>query len=794
MTEWVRSTLRDLSLAEKASLLAGRDMWHTVAVDRAGVPSLKVTDGPRGARGADGNHGPTSTSFPAGVAMGATWNPALIEEVGRALAHETRAKGAHVLLGPTVNIPRIPNAGRNFECFSEDPVLAGLLAAAWITGLQSGGVAACIKHFVCNDQETDRHDIDVLVDERALREIYLEPFRLAVEQARPWAAMSAYNTVNGTTASEHPLLDEVLRAEFGFDGLIMSDWYGTYGEGVRSSGLDLEMPGPGRWLAAGAVHDAVESGDLPVELIDRKVERLLTLIERTEAAQRNDLSERADERPEDRELARRVAGESMVLLTNNGILPLDRPVQIAVIGELAADTPHQGGGSSTVNAHRVVSILEGIRSAVGPEVEVIWTAGCQVRRGAPGIDAASIAGGGFSVEYFEGTDLAGEPVRSVTWDRSFLSFFGSRDEWVDFGSFSLRITGQIHCRESGMHELHLTAGGRLRAWVDGALVIDAWSGAPSDGVSHAVELEDGDAVDVTIEFASLSGGRDRWLGVGWVTPGAQPSIEEAVDVASNADVAVVVAGLDLEWESEGFDRPDLKLPGRQDELVGAVAAAQPRTVVVVTSGAPVEMPWLDDVSAVLQAWYGGQEVGYAVADVLFGHRDPAGRLPVTFPVDSEQHPGLVGFPGENGRVRYADGVHVGYRAFDRAGLEPLFTFGHGLSYTSFLCEVRNVVASTDTVHLEIGLTNTGARDGVEVVQIYAHDIGGVPRRLVGFEKVTLPTGASERVAVDLPRSRFRWWDPVSSAWRYPEDDIELSVRGTYGVVVVKPLAFAETSN
>lgn len=789
MTEWVGRKLEELSVEEKASVLAGRDMWHTVAVDRVGVPSLKVTDGPRGARGADGNHGPTSTSFPAGVAMGATWNPALIEEVGRALAHETRAKGAHVLLGPTVNIPRIPNAGRNFECFSEDPVLSGLLAVAWITGVQGGGVAACIKHFVCNDQETDRYEIDAVVTEAALREIYLEPFRIAVELAQPWALMSAYNTINGTTASEHPMLNEVLRNEFGFDGLIMSDWYGTYGPDVISSGLDLEMPGPGRWLSSESVLSALERGEISEQLLDAKVGRLLTLVERTDALSVESSGEQADERSEDRTLARRVAAESLVLLTNNGILPLDNPLRVAVIGELAVDTPQQGGGSSTVNPHRLVSILEGIRSAVGPEVEVTWSPGCQVRRGAPPLPPDSIVGGGLSVDYFDGTDLDGEPVRSVTSDRSFLSFFGTRDEWIDYDSFSLRISGRVRADAAGLHELHITASGRLRVQVGESWVIDAWSGAPTEGVSIPVDLDEGGDVDVTIEFASLPGERHQWLGLGWVTPDEDPSIEKAAEAAASADLAIVVAGLTQEWEGEGFDRPDLSLPGQQDRLISAVAAAQPNTVVVLTTGSPVEMPWLDDVSAVLQAWYAGQEVGHAVADALVGHSDPSGRLPVTFPVDAHQHPAMSTFPGEAGLVHYADNAHVGYRGFDEHGVEPLFPFGHGLSYADFEAVVTDCVGIRDGVHLQIDLTNTGARSGVEVIQVFAHGVGAVQRRLVGFEKVDLDAGASELVTIHIPPDRLRWWSPgVPGAWRRHEGDLALSVAGSFGrqMVTVTP--------
>ncbi len=777
MSDWVRSTLGALTLDEKLTLLAGRDLWHANAVERLGIPALRVSDGPNGVRGADGNHGPTSTSFPVGAAMGATWDASLIEEVGGALAHEARAKGAHVVLGPTVNIPRVPNAGRNFECFSEDPLLSGTLAAAYVRGLQAEGVAACIKHFVCNDQEHERFSIDARVDERALREIYLEPFRIAVEEARPWAAMSAYNTINGTTASEHPLLDDVLRGEMGFDGAVISDWYGTYGPGVMTSGLDLEMPGPGRWLAADAVREALAAGTVTEEAIDRKVGRLLALVERTRARERRDVPERAEERPEDRALARRVATESIVLLANDGILPLARPARIAVIGELAAETPHQGGGSSTVNAHRVVSVLDGLREAVGEDVEISWTPGCPVRRTAPLLESEALPDG-LRVEYFATDDLSGTPVRDARALRSFLAFFGDGDAWVRHASFSLRMSGRYVARRSGVHAFTFGAAGRLRAWADGELVVDAWAGASEH--TWSVDLDEGGSIELVVEFAGMPGPRWRFVGVGCTVPGTEPSIESAATAAAAADVAVVVAGLTEEWESEGFDRPDLRLPGRQDELIAAVAAAQPRTVVVLTAGSPVEMPWADQVAAVVLAWYGGQEVGHAIADVLLGAAEPGGRLPVTFPVDSRQHPGLLNFPGEAGSVRYGEGVYVGYRGFDRLGLEPRYAFGHGLSYTTFEAGEASATRAADAITVEVTVANRGDRPGSEIVQVYAHDIAGVDRRLAGFAKVRLGPGEERSVAVTIPIARFRWWDPGTHTWMLPQAAVALSIRGTFG--------------
>lgn len=773
--------LAALTLDEKLGLLAGRDLWHTVGVDRLDLPSLRLTDGPNGARGPDGNHGPTSTSFPVGVAMGATWDPDLISEIGRALAHETRSKGADVLLGPTVNIPRVPLAGRNFECFSEDPLLSGTMAAAWVEGIQSEGVAACIKHFVCNDQEQDRYRIDVHLDERALREIYLEPFRLAIEQARPWALMSSYNTVMGFPASEHPMLSTILREEWRFDGLIVSDWYGTYGPGVMTSEVDLEMPGPGRWMSADALAEAIASGDLTEDVVDRKVRHLLTLVERIGAEPGTPREERAVERPEDRELARRAASASMVLLTNDGTLPLDRAARVAVIGDLAGRTPHQGGGSSTVTPHRVVSVLEGVtRAAAG---SVTWTPGPPVRKATAPIEASDLAGEGFLVEYFDNPDLAGDPVRTVSTTRPALSFFGTGDRWVDYGTCSVRMSGRYVASRAGPHAFGFGAEGRLRVTFDGVVVVDRWDTPTVDAVVE-VELEVGSQVEIVVEFAALPAETTwRYVAVGCDPPVSNATIADAARAAADADAAVVVVGLTPEWESEGFDRPDLRLPAAQDELVTAVAEVQPRTVVVVTAGSPVEMPWSDEVAAVVQAWYGGQEVGHAVADVLFGEVDPGGRLPVTVPVDSRQHPGLLNYPGDAGVVTYGEGVYVGYRGFDRMGLRPRFPFGHGMSYARFAA--ADVFARREEqIVVELELANVGVRAGTEVVQVYARDLGAVDRRLVAFSKVALDPGGAVSVRIDIDPARLRWWDPETAGWAFPAGDVALSVAGTFGVVEV----------
>ncbi len=349
---------------------------------------------------------------------------------------------------------------------------------------------------------------------------------------------------------------------------------------------------------------------------------------------------------------------------------------------------------------------------------------------------------------------------------------------MNHDSFSLRMTGTYRARSAGSHLFSFGAAGRLRVTLDGQAVVDAWSGASLH--MWPVELDEGQTIELTIEYGSIPGERWRWVGAGCVAPGPEVSIESAIAAAVDADVAIVVAGLNHEWESEGFDRPDLKLPGEQDDLIAAVASAQPNTVVVLTAGSAVEMPWADQVAAIVHAWYGGQEVGHAVADVLFGDSDPGGRLPLTFPRDSRQHPGLLNHPGEGGTVRYGEGVYVGYRGFDRLGLVPRFGFGHGLSYTTFEAGAAVASIAGDDVLVSVDLANTGGRAGTEVLQVFALAVGGVDRRLVGYQKVTLEPGNDQSVEVRVPLDRIRWWDPTAGGWKQPEGSVVLSVRGLFG--------------
>lgn len=785
----IAALVGELTLDEKAALTAGADMWHTVAVPRLGIPSVRLTDGPNGARGTQtGPVGPPSACLPCGTALGATWDPGLVERVGQVLGAEARAKGARVLLAPTVNMHRSPLAGRNFECLSEDPLLAGRLAAAYVRGVQSRGVVATVKHLVGNEAEYQRYTISSDVDERPLREIYLVPFELAVREGGALGIMTSYNRLNGRWCTEQPeLLRDVLRNEWGFEGFVVTDWFAVaVTEASATAGVDLEMPGPGRAFGP-ALAAAVRDGRVDERLVDEQVTRLLTVLDRIGALDDADPGdEGGEDRPEHRAVARRAAAESTVLLADRGVLPLEpaRLRRVAVVGPNAADAQIMGGGSAALRSHPATGPVDALREALGPGVEVVHEPGCDNRRRTPVLGGptttAPEGGTGFTVDWFAGPDLAGDPVRRTHTPSA--EIFGLEPPVPELagaeGGWSCRAHTTLTPTVSGTHTFTLTQAGRARLIVDGRPVIDgfaerlprgtAFFGLGSAEVAATVELTAGRPVEVTVELST--GRRGGAVRIGHREPEPADLMDRAVAAAAGADVAVVVVGTTGEWESEGDDRPDMDLPGRQDELVRRVAAANPATVVVVNAASPVTMDWADEVGAVLQVWFGGMEMGPALADVLLGRAEPAGRLPFTVPLRVEHNPTVGNFPGENGRVRYGEGLLVGYRWYDTRELPVRFPFGHGGSYTTTVLGEPELDRTTFTagagerLTVRVPVTNTGDRRGAEVVQCYV-----APRRsrlfrprreLKAFGKVWLDPGETTTVELELDDRSFAYWDPT----------------------------------
>jgi beta-glucosidase len=789
----VDALLAALEPDEKIALVSGADMWRTPGVPRLGIPPLCLSDGPNGARGLEvPGAGLRSACFPCGSALGASFDPELVRRVGEALGEEARSKAAHVLLAPTLNLHRSPLAGRNFECFSEDPHLAARLAVAYVRGVQSRGVLACAKHFVCNDSEFERHTISCEVDERTLREIYLPPFEAAVREARVGAVMGAYNRVGGVHACEHPrLLTGLLREEWGFDGFVVSDWFATRsGAPAALAGLDLEMPGPPRRFGP-TLRAALDAGELPPSVLDAMVRRLLVARERSDAASQRG-EPRAIDRPEHRALAREAAREAIVLLRNErDALPLDDRAlrSLAVIGPNAARSTLQGGGSAQVTPHYSVSALAGLRERCGDRVALHFERGCTRHRSTPVLDAELLApladaepDDRVRVELFPGDDCRGAPVHAGAARSTALTWFGAPAEGVPIEGYSARLTATLVAPESGLYTLSLSGVGPSRLYLDDELVVDdgepepggsSFFGAGSRERSGRVELAAGERRALRVEYHKREG-RSPLGGVrvGCLLPEPPDLFERAVAAAARCDAAVVVVGLDAEWETEGRDRESLALPGRQAELVEAVAAANPRCVVVLNAGSPLEMPWRERVAAILQLWYPGQELGHALADVLFGDADPGGRLPLSFPARIEDSASFGHYPGRDGRVVYGEGLLVGYRHHDTSGTPPLFAFGHGLSYARFeygeprLSSER--LRAGEALEVAIDVRNAGERPGREVVQLYLHDREStLPRpeqQLAAFAKLSLAPGETRRVALRVEPRALCSYDPERGDW------------------------------
>ncbi|GAA4537582.1 glycoside hydrolase family 3 protein [Amycolatopsis samaneae] len=770
--------LGKLDLDAKTRLLAGQDVWTLPPLPEIGLASLVLSDGPVGVRGVRWTPDDPSLALPSPTALAATWDPALAERVGAVLAQEARRKGVHVLLAPTVNLHRSPLGGRHFECYSEDPLLTGHIGAGYVTGVQAGGVGTTVKHFVANDFETERFTAEVAVDERALRELYLAPFEYIVDRAKPWGIMAAYNGVNGSTMTEHArLLNDVLRGEWGFDGFVVSDWLAARDTvNAAKGGLDVAMPGP-RTVFGARLAEAVRAGAVDESVVDDMVRRVLLLARRVGAFD-------GDEPPKVSEvdgeaLARELAARSFVLLRNeNNLLPLSRPRSVALLGALADDPKILGGGSATVFPADVVSPLDGLRAVLPDGVDLRYALGADPRTTLPtasdGFELTAIA------RDHEGRELAGFPLPEGK-----IHWAGELPGDLDLGVLgSVEIAGSCTPELSGEHTFGVTGAGLLSLTVGGKTLFDG-STVPegTDAVTavthvaeqrHATELTAGTRTDVRLVYRvppGMADGGITWISfaLGYSGPVADPgaALEAAVELAAESEVAVVVVGTTADVESEGFDRKSLALPGRQDELVTRVAAVNPRTVVVVNVGAPVEMPWRADVAAVLLVWFPGQAGGAALADVLFGAREPGGRLPTTWPDRLSDCP-VWNVKPENGVLEYAEGVFVGYRAWARTDVAPAYWFGHGLGYTTW--EYTSLAVEPDAgggAEVTVRLRNTGARTGREVVQVYLApvlaDAARPDRWLAGFANVEAGPGEEIETVVRIEPRAASIWD---GGWRY----------------------------
>jgi len=809
-----RSELAALPLEDKVRLLTGADSWRIPGCDALGLRPMVTSDGPSGVRGTTLDESNPSSCLPCPSALGATWDPELVSEVAAALGAEARGKGVDILLAPTINLMRTPLAGRGFECFSEDPELTARIAVAYVTGVQSAGVAATVKHYVGNDSETERWTYDARIAERVLRELYLVPFEASVREGGAALVMAAYNVVNGSRMTEHTvLLKAVLKGEWGFAGLVTSDWDATRSTVPTAvGGLDLAMPGPNRYWGP-ALADAVRAGQVPEEMVDDKLTRLLGVARRVGALSETATAGNGADPPAPdlipATLLRRAVAGSLVLLHNDGgVLPLAAGGihRVAVIGPNALHPVIQGGGSARVIPASAPAPVRALREAFGAEVTVTSAPGCWTWVGVPEPPRGSVTDPvtgepGVRLEF---ATSGGEVFATEHRAATALAWWDGLPPGVGWGeSGVIRVRAAFRAEAGGPYLFGAAGVGQLTITVNGAVAAQGETQVPADPVETMtrpgeirgqVTLPGGQDSAVTVEFspaAACQGPVALRLGI---TPSAdeQTLMAEAVAAAAAADVAVVVVGSAEASESEGYDRDTLALPGRQDELVRRVAAACPRTVVVVNAGMPVLMPWAGQVGAVIYAWLPGQAIGEALADVLLGRAEPGGRLPVTLPATEADCPVLHAQP-RDGRLDYTEGLLIGYRGYDAAGIAPMFPFGHGLGYTTWDYESLSGPAVTlapgTDAQLRVHVRNSGSRPGREVVQAYvtgapgsaspdpaAPPNAGRPVRVLGaFGGVTAAPGEVAEVTLRVPARIFAVFDEEAGQWAWPPGQFTVQV-------------------
>ncbi|EXJ81029.1 beta-glucosidase [Capronia epimyces CBS 606.96] len=801
----VEDVLSQLNIAEKVALLSGIDFWHTAPVHRLGVPSIRLSDGPNGVRGTRFFNGVPAACLPCGTGLAATWDTSLVKKGGALQGAEAIAKGASVILGPTTNMQRSPLGGRGFESFSEDPYLAGAMSAATINGIQSTGVAATIKHYVCNDQEDQRQSVDSILTERALREIYLMPFMIAQRDSKPWCYMTAYNRVNGIHASEHPrLIEDVLRGEWGFDGLVMSDWFGTYStsEAIKA-GLDLEMPGP-TYVRGKLVNQALGCGKLGVHDVDQRVREVLKLVKRVEPL---GIPENAPETtvdtPETSALLRALSSSGIVLMKNeNNILPFSKEKSTAVIGPNAAYAAYCGGGSASLLPYYAISPLEGIRAQV-PHAK--YELGAPGWKDLPLMSRLTKTSGnkdGLTMKVFLDPPSVRDrkPIDEVYVSYSDILLVDYKHPLVKTYLYWLELDGTFTPEESTEYDFSLCCAGTGKIFVNGDCVVDnethqrpgpSFFGAGTAEEIGTLRLERGVTYDIKITFGTFptmkfTSPGTTGFGSGGLRIGLErkasidTEIVRAVKLAKEVGQVVICAGLNKDWESEGYDRDHMDLPPGSDALIKAVLAANPNTAIVIQSGTPVTMPWAKEAPALLQAWYGGNETGNAIADVVFGETNPSGKLPLSFPVRNEDNPAFLNYKSERNRALYGEDVYIGYRFYEKTRKEVAFPFGHGLSYTSFDIKLLSVNDDGVDIVVSASVSNTGEVDGAQVVQVYISQhhpsINRPKKELKGFSKVFVKAGGTEIVDTVISKKyAASFWDEARDAWVMEKDVYDVLV-------------------
>ena len=786
--------IKTLTLDEKVSLLSGFNSWYTNKIEKKNIPSIKMSDGPNGVRG-DSNSGKSSACFPCAISIGSTWDLSLIKDIGIALGEEAQAKDVDVLLGPTINIHRHPLGGRHFESFSEDPFLTGKIATNYVQGVQSKNVAACLKHFVGNDTEYERHSISSNIDAQTLREIYLLPFEMGIKEGNAKVVMSAYNKLNNIFCSSHQdLLIKILKEEWGFDGYVVSDW-GAALETIENAngGLDLEMPGPSN-VWGKALIDAVKVSEVSEKLIDDKVKRILTVAEFSNRFQKPEIkAEQAIDQPKHRLLLRKAAADGMVLLKNEGSLPLKKNIKkLAVIGPNALEAQIIGGGSASLRPHYQIHPLEAVQERLGHEVEILYSKGCHTHKYLPKINEELMEEkDGFLVEYFDGNQFDKDLILEEHLTGSKFWVFEGFAKDVISNEKRPNISVKFSCKYkpdiSGLHEFEIFGIGKCRLLIDGNELIDNWTSMDpgeafftfgSASKKGVINLQKGETYKIEVQYNFE--GNFPAVYIGCQTPDEVDIFQEALETASNADEVILIVGTNSDWETEGNDRADFNLPANQNKLIEAILEANQNTVVVINTGSPIHMPWEKKAKAIIQTWFAGQEFGNALVDILSGEVNPSGKLPTTFPVKIEDTPAYKNYPGKNLQMNYDEKLLVGHRWYESNSIKPLFCFGHGLSFTSFNYQNLEVTTGSDfVVTCKFEIQNTGDISGLEIAQCYvgfASPLPGEPyKTLQGFVKEEIGANELKKVEIKLGPRNFSFWSVETNTWQIREGSYQILI-------------------
>ncbi|MCK9279026.1 MAG: glycoside hydrolase family 3 C-terminal domain-containing protein [Melioribacteraceae bacterium] len=775
-----------MTLEEKINLLGGTG-FATKAIPRLGIPEMNMTDGPLGVRQGK------STAFPSGIALGATWEPELAYKVGAAIARETKGKGRHIILAPCVNIARLTMGGRNFESFGEDPFLTTRFGVEYIKGVQSENVAATVKHFAVNNQEYQRDFVDVIVSQKALNEIYFPAFKAAVQQADVYTAMCSYNKVNGHYASENDyLLIDKLKNEWGFKGLVMSDWGAVHSSlPVANGGLDLEMP-TGAFLNQKTLIPAINNGDLSIDKINDKVRRILYTMYKVnlfDNYQKEDNS--LIDTKENRDVAYQGALRSIVLLKNeNQQLPLnlEKIKKNAIIGPNANVARTGGGGSSMVEPINAISPLKALQDKIGDKIKITFAEGVNLQGDEKAIETkylftdSMLTKSGINGEYYNNKSLSGEPLlRRIDKTIDFDWGGNAPSKEFDKDNYSIKWTGFIQAPLEGEYYFSSSTDDGARLFINDQLLINDW-------IDHGVETRLAKIVlkkdqVVKIKFEHYESGGSASAKLGWKLPGSD-IFKEALAIAKEADQVLIFAGTSSAYESEGKDRSDLFLPSLQDELIKKVSEVNPSCTVILVTGSPVVMnEWIDNVPALLQLYFGGSEMGNAIADVLIGNYNPSGKLPMTYPKRWEDCSAYPTYKAMDRTTFYDDGIFVGYRHFDKNNIEPLFSFGFGLSYTSFQYQKISITeAKNDSFKVYATLKNNGLVKGEEVIQLYItptkiNTLNAI-KQLKAFSKVALHPEEIKIVELNIVKDDFQYFDEKENRWKIDSGDYKIEVGGS----------------